>query len=196
MPATATKSKKKKSASVYITSQTALAKAMGYSNRSVVQSMQEHDSCPKKSKRGYHVPSWKKFNTQVWKPSREKNSQSDDAYAKARLRKLELENEERELKNAKARGELMGKDEVCSVLTEAFGAMVLNLNQQATRMAPEVSGLDAKEAMVMLRAENRAVLETFALGEWAKKKVFWQHVYSKLQSLHQTYSRGSGDKKT
>lgn len=197
MPATA-KKKAKSKPDEYVGSEQALALALGYKNRTTVQHMRSHPEAPEKSKQGYHVESWKKFDLEVWRPSRVKHAKSEEnsEYAKERLRKIKLENEEREIKNRKARGDLMSKDEVCSVIGEAFSGMVAELNQQSNDVAPEVAGLEVKEAMSLLKDKNKTVLQNFALGKWAKKKVFWQDVYAEFQSLQATLSLGNGANKT
>ena len=201
MPAVADrpkKGKKKQGSPTYVPNEHALARAIGYSDRSTIQKMREHPEAPKKSKRGYYVPAWKKFDEQVWRPSRQKNAKIEDAteMAKARLRKVELDNEARELKLKKERGELVSLDEVNTVITEAFVGMVHELNRQANEAAPDLAGLDTLEAMELLKEKNRAVLENFALGEWAKKKAFWDRVYAKFQDLQATYNLGSGESAT
>ncbi|MDR0532529.1 MAG: hypothetical protein LBH01_01085 [Verrucomicrobiales bacterium] len=139
-----------------------------------------------------------KFNVGVWKQWVEEHDRlrrkrpKNESKIDAELRSLLLRNEKIEIENKVRRGQLADVDEVCKVLGDLFGTLVQSARGVKHHLAPQVVGVEVGEASKRIGREMEELLNRLALGEWAKKKVFWSKVYAQFSDLRRKYSLGNG----
>lgn len=175
---------------VWATSQVELAKQLGC-DRKTVQRLMKIDGNPGKTSDGrYNVTAWKLWCMESG--HLKKKTAAFSTKADLEIEGQRLKNEKLELENAVTRGELMHVDEVSKVLTEMMGAFVSGIRGMKHSLSPQVVGMPIGEASKRIGKEVDAQLGKLALGEWAKKKIFWSSVYARLHDLHRKYNLGDG----
>lgn len=192
--ATKPKSTKKKLPN-YVHNEKELAERLGIS-RSTIGRMKGHEKCPEATADNrYLVSEWVEFK-KTWDKIKGRIGSQSELKLQLLNEKIEKDLEKQEIELEELRGRLMSVDEVCQVLGDAFLGLITMQKNFTNTLAPEVSGLSPTECMKLMREANRDALGEFALGEWAKKKRFWDNVYVILQDLQATYSHGSGQSGT
>ncbi len=179
--------------------QTALAKHLGCERKSIQRWLKDaannpDTGCPGHTSDGrYDTEAWSD-----WVEAKGKKVRSPVAGAggvskgSLEIEALKLKNERLEIENMVRRGEMLHVDEVCKVLTEMMGAFVTKSRGMKHTLAQSVVGLSVPEAMKRIGREMDEALSELALGDWAKKKMFWQSVYVHLQGLQQIHGLGGG----
>lgn len=178
---------------IWAKNQVELAKLLRCSRKTISRSLKiEGDEAPPASAADgrYNVTAWK-----IWAADHgklRKTVEPVDRLQALEQRAQELKNEKLELENAVRRGELMHVDDVCQVLTDMVGGFVAGARGLKHGLAPSVVGLSVPEATKRIGHEIDTQLTRLALGEWAKKKIFWSSVYARLRDLQTTHGLGVG----
>lgn len=174
---------------VNVTTQAALAEELGVERKSISR-WSRKKGCPGKGENGYNVRRWKQ-----WIADEGLGRKSRRGKQRLEEEKLELGNEKLRIAVAKERGELLGIDEVCQVLSDMMSGFVLTLRQSVPTMAEEAVGVTPGEAVKRIRHRLDEAMAELALGEWAKKKAFWSTVYARLLDLQATHDLGRGPRR-
>jgi hypothetical protein len=174
---------------MWVPNLSALADALGCDRRTLQRLLKLEGNPGKREDGSYSLTAWK-----LWaiEHSRLKKQVSTPDKNELECRALLLRNEKLEVENAERRGELMHVDEVTRVLTEMVGAFVQGLRGLKHTLSPQVVGVPVGEAAKRIGREIDEHLTRLALGEWAKKKVFWSVVYAHLLDLRRSFSLGAG----
>lgn len=180
--------------------QTELAKHLGCERKSIQRWLKDFAAdpttgCPGNTSDGrYDIEAWQKWIEAKGKKVRSAVVAGAGFETKGTLEieALKLKNERLEIENMVRRGEMLHVDEVCKVLTEMMGAFVTKSRGMKHTLAQSVVGLSVPEAMKRIGREVDETLSELALGDWAKKKAFWQSVYVHLQGLQQIHGLGGG----
>jgi hypothetical protein len=112
------------------------------------------------------------------------------------LRGLRLQNEKRDLENARMRGESVGLDEAIRVFGEMVSKFSKTLQNSRHTLAPQVVGETIAEATRRIGRAHREALEELSVPEWAKKKPFWSNLFARVCSLHEESLSGLGENGT
>lgn len=163
-------------------------------DRKTLTRYEKMEGCPGATKEGhYNVHEWRAWvasNDKLRKARKPKTKEAEE------LRGMRLQNERREIENARLRGESIGLDEAIRVMTEMTGAFAKSLDASKHTLAPQVAGESVPEATKRLDRGHKTVLKELALGEWAKKKLFWSRVYASQSLLLKQILSGNGESAT
>lgn len=161
-------------------------------SRMTISNMKRHPDAPKCMADGrYDVTLWKEFKVR-WDEEIVGGRTDRENKSFLEAQRLEVVVQREELKLEQLRGTLMSVDEVCEVVVESFKGMVEALKSLENELAPQMAGANAAQAKLMMRKYMGLALEKYALGGAFKKKVFWETVYAKFQSLQAKYNPGNG----
>lgn len=156
--------------------QSVLAKELGYSTQTITLWM-KHPSAPTpRTDKRYDIGHWQAFASEFGSKGdpgsegkRSAKQQLEIERLQEQVRKLQLENDEIE-------GKLISIDEATQVYNDMARGFADQLKGLNHRISQEMAGLDVAEASKRIKEECRTVLETLSLGEYCKKKAFWQTV--------------------
>jgi hypothetical protein len=113
-------------------------------------------------------------------------------------RKLQLDIDSQEMRNAQTRGELLAVDECVKVITEMFGQIVAPLRGAKHTLGPLVVGTTVPEATKRIgRAIDEQLTTASKVPDWAVKKkgpagLFWSRVSAELSDLPKRFNLGDG----
>ena len=174
---------------MWVPNLTALSDALGCDRRTLQRLLKLEGNPGKREDGSFSLTAWKLW---AMEHGRLKRQVSTPDKNELECRALLLRNEKLEVENAERRGELMHVDEVTRVLSEMVGAFVQGLRGLKHTLSPQVVGVPVGEAAKRIGREIDEHLTRLALGEWAKKKVFWSVVYAHLLDLRRSFSLGAG----
>jgi hypothetical protein len=181
--------------SEFAKNQVDLAAALGCERKSVQRWLKEKDpECPGKTSDGrYNITLWKLW---VEKKGKKPAARLGTDKGALELEKLRLQNEKLRLENEVTKGRLLDQDEVIGVLCSMVREAYEKFRGLKHTLAPQVVGVEVSEATKRLGVEIDNTLRGLSLGEFAKKKVFWQKLYATLGDLHNSFSLGLGENST
>jgi hypothetical protein len=169
---------------------TALAGILGCDRKTIQRYLKVEGNPGADGDGQYHIAAWRSWVEEHNKLRRKRPK--TESKIDAELRGVILRNEKIEIENKVRRGQLADVDEVCKVLGDLFGAVVQAARDVKHHLSPQVVGVEVGEASKRIGREMEEVLNRLALGEWAKKKVFWSTVYAQFCDLRKKYHLGSG----
>lgn len=183
------------SLSTWAKNQVELAQALGCERKSISRWLKEKDpECPGKSSDGrYNITLWKLW---IEKKDKKPAARLGGDKGAVELDILRLKKAKLEMENAQMRGQLIDIDECVGVLALMVRNAYESLRGVKHTLASQVVGVSIPEASKRIQREIDEMLLNLSLGEWAKKKAFWQTVYAMLGDLHKTYRLGDGESKT
>jgi len=184
---------------VWLRNQSMLAKELGVDRRTIARWLKEEKNPGREADGRYNLTAWR-----LWVQENDKHAgrsvppgvAAEDPKKAAELKMLLLKNERQEIDNAVKRGELMSIEEVCEVLTTMTAEFAQSVRNIKHHVASQVVGLPVGEAAKRIGREAEETLKRLALGEWAKKKVFWSSVSEHQSALQTRYSLGVGPSDT
>jgi predicted site-specific integrase-resolvase len=181
---------------VWVKNQSELAEQIGCDRKTIQRWLKAAGpDCPGHAADGrYNVTAWRQWVESKGKKVRAAVVGKDRGSLE--IQNMRLRNDKLEIENQLRRGETMHVDEVCKVLTEMMSAFVLKIRGVKHTLASAVVGVSVPEASKRIGRETDEALAELALGEWAKKKLFWATVYARQQDLLRTHSLGSGQSAT
>lgn len=165
---------------VWAGNQIELAECLGVS-RETIGRWAKQAGCPGHKADGrYNVEDWQTWMQTSGKTPKKRLPKDKHSLE---IERLELDNEKRRTEQDLFRGKLNDQDEVIQVMTALFGSLVNKLRTVKHNLAPSVVGETVPEATKRIGIQLDEALQELSLGEWAKKKVFWQSVSRRLCDL-------------
>jgi hypothetical protein len=176
-----------------------LSAALQVSTRQVSNAASKFPAeCPGKTEDGYEIEPWRKFFYDV-------KAKDQDAYAEAKLEKLNLENYRTEqqaeifrIKRELEEGKVMHRGDVIDVVCgEMLPGMISVLQTAKWEIANKAYGLPREELAEVVETKIQEALAELARGNWVQKKnAFWGPLYAKLLPHLPAFHSGNGPKKT
>lgn len=177
----------------YATTKLALYKALGLSKATGVRMFAMAGNPGATGKGWYDVEAWRSFksgaHTRVdshpvnvdLTPEERRNLATRKAELESR--KLEEQVRKLELERGEMEGNLISIEEAIRVFGELAAAVKDAQAAMHNNVAREMAGCEVPEATKIIKEASRGVLEKLALGEWAKKKIFWSKLYAQQSVL-------------
>jgi len=163
-------------------------------DRKTLQRYEKMEGCPGADENGnYNVHAWRSWVASNDKLRAARKPRTKEA---EEVRALRLQNEKREIENARLRFESVSLDEAIRVLSELTSAFAKALEASKHTLAPQVAGECVAEVTRRLDRGHKMVLGELVLGEWAKKKPFWSKVSFSLSPQFERLLSGSGESGT
>lgn len=190
-------STEKKKTKKWVTSQVALAEVLGVDRKTIKEWLKMPGTPGKAKDDRYNVEDWREWQSANSYKTGDENvdtlvPEDGDTIVALKQRLMRAQAEKVEIENKVRKGELISEEEVCRVVVDAFAGMVSSLRQTKHRVSSQMSGLDSGTASKVLGKDMEDCLRKWALGEWAKKKPFYQSVYATLRDLHGKFCLGNG----
>lgn len=172
---------------VYVTTQQALAEALGVADRKTIQRWLK-DGAPAATDDGrYNVTEWR-----LWMQSKNRGSRKakdDPENIKTQIALVELRRKEIELEEL--RGHMIDSEEAFDVSAEMWTRFAQAFRALKHELAPSVVGETVPEATKRIGAAFDHLLNSLSVPEGAKKKAFWRNVSARLSDLRQTFLRSN-----
>lgn len=177
--------------------QPVLARELGCSV-ALIRAYGKHPDRPQERPDGlYDIEEWRSFMASVSEKVKANSEDGEEGDAEAQLtasldktalqcRKIEEEIRKLKILNDEAEGRLIGLDEAEAVFTEmvtGFKDSVLNM---ASKISPDLAGLDVPETQRRLKEACRETLTNLSLAGQAKKKAFWGTLFGRVSDLHKS----------
>lgn len=131
---------------VWVKSVSDLLQALGGITRATLANWRKRSGAPiSDPKRGHNVTAWRRF-------AEEQHLMGDNSSESLRLRKLRAEAEEKELKTALKKGELISRELVRQAWLEKTAAAITNLRAKLEKeLPPLLVGMEAPDIQASLR---------------------------------------------
>jgi len=176
-----------------------LSAALQVSTRQISNAANKHVAlCPGKTEDGYEIEAWRTF---FWKVK----ATDDEAYAEAKLEKLNLENYRTEqqaelfrIKRELEEGKIAYRSDVIdTVCCEMLPGLISVLQAAKWEIANAGYGQSREDLAELVEAKIAEALGEMAKGSWTQKKTtFWLPLYAKLSPLLPKSSSGVGRRST